>query len=235
MKKENIFIMVLLVLILAILVWMNMPKESLIGTTVNVMGTAKTTIAKDLVTVTLGVTTQDKTVKDALSKNNADINKVINALKSIGVKGEDIQTSSFWINPTYDYNTQPPTRTGYSVEHDLTVTVKSDLIGDVINASANAGANAFYNLNFKVSNEDEIKNGLIDKALLDAKSKAEQIAKNIGKKVVDYKIVSYEYIGQPTATPIFGGGGGEGMGAGVPIEIGSNEIEVRVYVTFVLK
>jgi Uncharacterized conserved protein len=177
MRKENVVIVVLLVVILALLVWMNLPKSVGVESTVNVTGSAKTTIVKDLVTVTLGVTTQDKTVKDALNKNNADITKIISALKGIGVKEEDIQTSSFWINPTYDYNTQPPTRTGYSVEHDLTVTVKTTLIGDVINTAANAGANTFYSLNFKASNEDEVKKELLSKALSDARAKAEEIAK----------------------------------------------------------
>ncbi len=97
MRKENVVIVVLLVVILALLVWMNLPKSVEVESKVNVTGSAKTTIVKDLVTVTLGVTTQDKTVKDALSKNNADITKIINALKGIGVTEEDIQTSSFWL------------------------------------------------------------------------------------------------------------------------------------------
>jgi hypothetical protein len=233
MRKENVVIVVLLVVILALLVWMNLPKSVGVESTVNVTGSAKTTIVKDLVTVTLGVTTQDKTVKDALNKNNADITKIINALKGIGVTEEDIQTSSFWINPTYDYNTQPPTRTGYSVEHDLTVTVKTTLIGDVINTAANAGANTFYNLNFKASNEDEVKKELLSKALSDARAKAEEIAKTMGKKVSDYKVVSYEYVPEQSKAPYYGGA--EGMGAGAPIEVGSNEIAVNVYVTFILK
>jgi hypothetical protein len=233
MRKENVVIVVLLVVILALLVWMNLPKSVGVESTVNVTGSAKTTIVKDLVTVTLGVTTQDKTLKDALNKNNADITKIISALKGIGVKEEDIQTSSFWINPTYDYNRQPPTRTGYSVEHDLTVTVKTTLIGDVINTAANAGANTFYSLNFKASNEDEVKKELLSKALSDARAKAEEIAKTMGKKVSDYKVVSYEYVPEQSKAPYYGGG--EGMGAGAPIEVGSNEIVVNVYVTFILK
>jgi Protein of unknown function (DUF541). len=68
MRKENVVIVVLLVVILALLVWMNLPKSVGVESTVNVTGSAKTTIVKDLVTVTLGVTTQDKTVKDALNK-----------------------------------------------------------------------------------------------------------------------------------------------------------------------
>lgn len=234
MNKNNIIILVLLLVILGLLVWMNVPKASSNLVTVNVVGTAKTTITKDIVTVTLGVTTQNKTVKDALNANNSAIGKIVEALKGVGVKEEDIQTSNFWISPTYDYNTQPPQRTGYNVEHDLTVTVKTNLIGDVISASANVGANTFYNLNFKASNEAEIKNSLLDKALADAKARAEQIAKTMNKNVVDFKVVSYEYVPQATPQPYYGGAAAEGMG-GTPIEAGSNEITVNVYVTFVLK
>jgi len=233
MRKENVVIVVLLVVILALLVWMNLPKSVGVGSTVNVTGSAKTTILKDLTTVTVGVRTTDKNVKDALSKNNTSVSKVINALKGIGIKEEDIQTSLFDVSPAYNFNRPTPIQTGFTVVHDLTVTVKTDHIGDVINVSSDAGANAFYNLNFKASNEEEVKKELLDKALLDARAKAEEIAKTMGKKVIDYKVVSYEYVPETTMPNeirmAWGGGGGP------EIEPGKNEISVNVYVTFLLK
>ncbi|MGB9695263.1 MAG: SIMPL domain-containing protein [Caldisericaceae bacterium] len=241
MKKENLIIGMLIISILlaAFCVYGIFGGSARIvqRDTINVTGSASTVAKPDVAYITLGVATTDKTVQSALSKNNGAVSKVTAAIKSLGVKDEDIQTSNFWVNPQYDYNKQPAEQTGYTAENDITVKTSPEKISQVILAGASNGANNFYNFTFKVSNEDEIKATLLSKAIDNAKANAEALAKATGKTLGSYKIISYDYVPltQTYSANYYGAGGMGAAGEAPPINSGMNEVSVKVYITFEVK
>ena len=149
MKKENLIVGLLVVSILvsAVCLYGVFGRVSKVfkGEVVNVTGVAKVDVKPDTAYVTLGVSTTEVTVQSALDKNSASVVKVIDAIKKLGVKDEDIQTSNFWVNPRYDYNKQPAVQTGYTAANDVTVKITPEKVSQVILAGATNGANNFYN------------------------------------------------------------------------------------------
>lgn len=70
--------------------------------TISVSGLATMSIEPDLLTVTFGTETQEKTAQQALVSNSEMMNNVISAIKSAGITDEEISTSSLSIYPVYE-------------------------------------------------------------------------------------------------------------------------------------
>jgi hypothetical protein len=117
-------------------------------------------LAPDLATIDVGVITQGTVVADVLTENSTKMNRVIEALRSLGIPDADIHTSTFDIQPRYEK--QAPGQydeealrpiVGYLVSNKATVTV-TDMtkIANIIDDTVRAGANASGRVNFRVKN-----------------------------------------------------------------------------------
>lgn len=232
MKKENLVEVLLLVVILVLMVFVNVKNVSKQNEIV-VSGVASEFVKPDVATITIGVTTQGATVNEALTENNSKIEKVISAIVKTGVLSENIQTSNFGVSPNYDYNKQPPLLKGYTVEHDLNIKTKSEMISSVISAASSNGATNFYNVTFSVSNEEDLKQKLLNAAIDNAKAKANILASSIGKKIVEVKSISYDLPQLQTGSfPNYGIGAGD---VAPQVRSGQNEVKVTVYVVYSVK
>jgi len=175
--------------------------------TISVTGTATTSIDPDLLNIQFGVETQAKTASEAIDANNEAMNKVVDAIKSLGITDDEIHTSSFSIYPIYDSITDPKTGvyvrselTGYRVSNILSVkTEKLTIGGDIIDAAVQAGANRVDSVYFSLSPEKQlaVQDDLIGKAVLNAKSKAEKALDPLGQKIIGVKLVSLSDFGYP--------------------------------------
>ena len=67
-----------------------------------VITTATTSVDPDLLVITFGVETQEKSAKDALVANSESMTSIVNTLRSLGVSEDDISTSRISIYPIYD-------------------------------------------------------------------------------------------------------------------------------------
>lgn len=156
--------------------------------TITVDGEATIYVDPDHASMTLGVVTNAPTVSDALHQNNAKANAVLAAVRAIGVKQNEIQTSTFTIEPQHptdkDGRTQYNVISGYEVTNSLTVTV-SDLtkVGAIIDAAADAGANTSNNVVFQVSNRETLLDKVRAEAMRNAKHKADMMANAVGAQV----------------------------------------------------
>ncbi|MCB2049112.1 MAG: SIMPL domain-containing protein [Novosphingobium sp.] len=114
----------------------------------------------DYATVGAGVTVRASTVSEALKQNAAQMRKVVDKLKSVGVAAKDIQTSNFNLNPQYQYRNdgQAPTFLGYEASNQVTVKLRNmDRIGETLDALANAGATNFFGPNFGLEKDEPAK------------------------------------------------------------------------------
>ncbi len=156
--------------------------------TITVDGEATLYADPDHASMTLGVVTDGDTVSEALRQNNIKMNGVLAAVRALGVKQNELQTSTFSIEPQHPtdkggqvlYNQI----SGYEVTNSLTVTV-SDLtkVGAIIDAAANAGANTSNNVVFEISNRDELLDKARGAAMRNAKHKADMLANAVGASV----------------------------------------------------
>ena len=184
--------------------------ERLISTT----GTATTSVEPDLLVVSFGVETQEITAKESLDANTQLMNSTITAIQSTGITEDEISTSRFNIYPVYDGYEDPETMrwkqelTGYQVTNTITVeTANLDLAADIIDSAVVAGVNRVDNISFTLSPEKhlQLKDELIEKAIMNAKVKAENALLPLGYSITGVKAVSLSESGMhpPVPMPMF--------------------------------
>ncbi|MGH9991397.1 MAG: SIMPL domain-containing protein [Nitrososphaera sp.] len=78
-----------------------------VRSTVSTSGTATTKVDPDKVSVTVGVETDGATASDAVANNTELMDKVIQALKALGITDDQLSTNYFSVYPTYDYQYPP--------------------------------------------------------------------------------------------------------------------------------
>jgi len=182
--------------------------------TISVTGTATTSVEPDLLVITFGVETQEVTAKQALDVNSQTMTGIIDAIKLTGITEDEINTSRFNIYPVYEGYEDPTTKrwkqdlTGYQVTNTITVeTANLALAADIIDGAVTAGANRVDNVSFELSPEKymQLKDDLIEKAIVNAQTKAENALRPLDYSITGVKAVSLsEFGGFPPPLPMFG-------------------------------
>ena len=144
----------------------------------HVRGQAVLKVAPNQVTILLGVTTQHKTAKRALSDNNQLMNKIIAALNKKGINKKELNTQRFSVQPMWSSRPRnfsgseewKSSITGYRVNNTIkVVTARLDLVGNIINVATTAGANQVQSIDFGLSNPREYRQQAIEVAIKNAK------------------------------------------------------------------
>lgn len=130
-----------------------------------------------------GVVSEATTAAAALSDNSAKMRTVFAALKQLGIKDRNIQTSDFSVSPQYPaYNSKEPRHiTGYRVAN--TVRVKLDdmkKLGAALDALVGAGANQIDNVGFAIADPKPLLAKAREDAVKDATEKAQAYARAAG-------------------------------------------------------
>lgn len=165
------------------------------GHDISVSAKSSMKTAPDLLLIQVRVATESNSAKQSVSDNAAMVSSLMPKIKALGLKDEDIQTSSYSVDPVYQseyvcdksgsrchYQTN---LTGYKTTHVLTLSVKDLAIGgDVIDASASVGENQTFidYVSFTLQDETRrtLEKSLLANASAEAKSKAGQIAQGMG-------------------------------------------------------
>ena len=213
---------------------------------VSTSGTATVKVDPDKVTVTIGVDTNGSTAEEAAKQNAELMAKAIAALKALGITDDQISTNWYSVYPTYDYRStpcieiypQPPDCapkneiTGYRASNSLSVTLDADEdVGKVIDAAVAAGANNVSGASFFVSDgrQQEILDSLIEKAITNARNRADKAADAVNMNVSGVKSINLNDVSFPVFYKDFAA---EASGASTPILPGQQQISMTVQVTF---
>lgn len=152
-----------------------------------VIGNANVSLLADTASLELGTSTKDTTVEAAQAQNDEIIRNVLAALNELGVAEKDIVTSNYSVyteTPYDEYGSIRKSDPVYNVTNMLNIKVrKLDDVGRVIDAATKAGANQIYGLTFNSSQEREAYNTALERAVEDAKQKADVLAAATGKKL----------------------------------------------------
>jgi uncharacterized protein len=183
-----------------------------------VTGEGKVTVVPDVAVLGVGVEAQADTVAQAQNDAATAMNAMKSELASRGVADKDITTQYFSIYPvrTYAPDTGEEKLTGYRVTNMLTVKVrKVEDTGTIIDAVAKAGGNYIRidNISFTVDDPIPSQKEARDKALVDARDKAKQIADKAGLKLGDPTFISETTSYYPTPYQSYG------MGLAVPAPV----------------
>lgn len=220
------------------------------ATSISIQGEGEVDIRPDIGTFSFSVLAEGVDAKTAQTKSAESINAIIASLKEAGVEEKDIKTENYTLNPKYTYEDKvcapysycPPSNPkidGYEVSQSVTVKVRDlDKAGDLISLSGEKGATNISSLQFTVDDESKAKAEARAEAIADAKKKADELAKDLGVKLV--RMTGYwEEQGGGYPMPEYGYGGDmmmeskQAMSADMPV--GQNVVKAVVTITYEVK
>jgi uncharacterized protein len=189
-------------------------------------GLGSVTTVPDRAHFSFGVQAQSRTASQALEAADAQLNRVVAALRGAGVAQADIQTEQISLSPrTSEDGVQI---VGYTAVSSVSVRVRNlDRAGPIVDAAVAAGANQVYGPSLTRSDQAALYRSALRSAYADARAKAQALAEAAGVT-----------LGAMTAT-VEGGGNvpmpvaaGRAEDAKATVEPGTQEIQASVSVTF---
>jgi uncharacterized protein len=143
-------------------------------------GTAVINVTPDRVLINLGVQSNGATADGVHTDNIRAIQKVITALKGMGIDPKDIATDYYIVQPVYDdYNSL--NIKGYRVDNTVSVTLRDvKLIDTAILSALKAGANEVQDVQFYTSELRKYRDQARDLAMKAAGEKAQALAQAAG-------------------------------------------------------
>jgi len=155
---------------------------------ISVSGQGKITVIPDISVITLGIQSQKNTVAEAQTTASITMDKIVTALKRNGIASKDIQTQYFSIQSVtrYDNNLRQDIVIGYMVTNIVTVKIRNlDNIGILIDDVVTEGGDLvrINNISFSVEDPTIYYGQARERAIADAKIKAEQMANFTGIKL----------------------------------------------------
>src|SRR6266403_1872995 len=189
---------------------------------ISVTGEATVSVPPDLAEIGGGVTSEAKTAREASEANNTAMGKVLQALKGAGIEEKDIQTSRLSLQPQSAPNRSGPSAiAGYRASNRVTVRVR-----DVTKV-----ANVIGGINFVVSQASKLLDEARERAVADARRKAEIYAKAAGVTLGAPLSIS----DGGTPGPITFRRMAAGMAAAAPVAQGEETLQVTVAVSWAIK
>jgi uncharacterized protein YggE len=207
--------------------------------TISFSGEGKVLGKPDIAVVSLSIVTEAITSKAAQDDNSQKSKAVTAFLKGQGIEDKDIKTTGYNIYPQYNYsrNGNPEIR-GYQVNQTLEFKVRNlDTVSGILGGVVSAGVNRVDSLRFQIDDPDALKDEAREKAIEDAKTKANELQKQLGIRLG--KIVNfYESSSGGSPPPMLfelKQAVGEFGGDGPSVPTGENEVAVNVTLTYEIR
>lgn len=209
-----------------------------------VTGEGRVDIAPDMAIVTMTVNREAPTAREAVSANSTAMDKVMTALKELGIEARDLQTAGFSIQPQYTRLPPQPsgsgeaTRklTGYIVRNSLTVRVRAiDKVGQVLDKSVSVGVNEGGSISFTNEDPSDALEKARIRAVQDAIEKARTLAGAAGVRLGEVLEIGEQSFGSPRPMQMnhLAARAMEADGA-VPVAQGENTYRVTVNVSYAI-
>jgi hypothetical protein len=152
--------------------------------TLSMSGTGEGTAVPDQMSFDLAVTLLRPDLETALDDASGKMNRVLAALAGLGIERGDVQTTGLSMYPVYDYHSYaPPTLRGYRVSQRASVLVRELRSGGrAVSTAVSTGGNEVRvsDIRLRVGDVDAVLAKARDKAVADARAKAEQYARAAG-------------------------------------------------------
>jgi uncharacterized protein YggE len=200
-------------------------------------GQGKVTVVPDIATLQLGIEAQAVTVAEAQAQASQAMDRVMTALTDNGVAKKDIQTQYFNITKItrWDDKNQQEVIIGFRVTNIVTAKIRTiDKAGAVIDAVAEAGGDftRIDSISFSVDDPTVYYGQAREKAMADAKAKAEQMA-TLGGVTLGKPTYISESSYYPSSTPIKLADQGT-PSVETPISTGEMDITISVQVVYAI-
>ncbi|HNW71461.1 MAG TPA: SIMPL domain-containing protein [Candidatus Paceibacterota bacterium] len=164
-----------------------------------ISGHGEVSATPDIANISITISKEAKTVKEAQEEVAKVEKEVLNLLKTNSVDDKDIKTINSSFNPTYEYKYVSSYCTqyscpssgnrvivGYEAYENISIKIRNiDDSGKIIQGLGALGLSELSGPNFAIDKEDELKAEARKEAIDDAQSKAKKLAKDLGIKLGD--------------------------------------------------
>jgi uncharacterized protein len=140
--------------------------------------------APDRAWVTISAESRAKGPKEAQKMNADAMSSVLQKLKGTGLPDNAIQTSSYDLQPEFDYRDGRQTLRGYVARNAVEVRV-DDLpkLGEILDVAVASGATSVGGVRFDLKERDRAEREALTRAVADARARAEAIAAGANAKI----------------------------------------------------
>lgn len=204
-----------------------------------VTGQGKVTAVPDIITLSVGVESQEASVAMAQSRAAEAMGRVMTALTDNGVAEKDIQTQYFSIRQVtrWDREKEEEVVIGYRVTNTVTAKIRDiDKAGGIIDAVALAGGDLtrINNIGFSIDDPSGYYEEARELAMADAKDKANRLA-----ELADVTLDKPIYITESSWTPpitrdVMAMAEAPAPAPATPITPGEMEISLNVQVVYAI-
>lgn len=170
--------------------------------TIQTVAEWKVTVTPDIVTLSLAIQNRAPTSQAAYANVNTGIASLRAILKEAGVADTDIQTTSIYMSPEYNYDNGKTTPNWFSATHNLSVKVKKlDGVNTILDKVASVNDVQIQGVSYDLGDKEKVYTEARKLALEKARQKADEIAKVTGVSIKKVQFVSES--GTPNITPMY--------------------------------
>jgi len=159
--------------------------QPITGTRLELTATGEATRVPNLAIISAGVVTRAPTATAALQQNSTRMERVLAALRRVGIAERDIQTSAISLNPEYQYQeNQAPRLVAYTASNQVTIRFRDIRnSGQVLDILVAEGANQISGPNMTIERPEEALDEARTNAVAAGRARAELYARALGKRV----------------------------------------------------
>ena len=236
MKKASILMVILLFLFPV----MTFADEMI--PTVTVQGKGSVTVTPDLGTISFAVTEEGREAEEVQKNITKKANTVKDALLEAGLPEEHFQTAGIQLYTNYDYSSDEEKIAGYRGQISMSVNeISVDEVGEYLQVLSENGVNQIDGIKVFYSGYDDAYNEALGKAMLQARQKAETLAKAENSEITGrfsaeegYQNDSLRSREKNLETDMVMGAADTGSGS-LDFTVGTTEVEANVTVCYEIK
>ncbi len=170
--------------------------------TISINGNGEVFAVPDVARISFSVEVKGATVKEAQTQVTKKVNDVLAYLKTQGIDDKDIHTDNYSSYPEYEYDRTictsyscPPSKSpkivGYRVNQSISIKVRdTDKAGTLLQGLGDRNVTNIAGPEFGIDDPDALQAEARKKAIDDARTKAEALAKDLGVHIV--RITSFQ-------------------------------------------
>lgn len=206
--------------------------------TITVMGTAQSQEKNQVASFYAGANAVNSDKQKAVDEVNVKVAEVLTKLEQFGIAKEDIQTQNISVYQDQEQYSDAgvlKSRPGqWRATNSLNITLRDiTKASDLVVLLTASGLTDISGPNYSLDDTTQAQTALLTKAVEDARTKAEMLAKDQGKQI--YKVLSIVEGAGSAGGPVPMFDRAMGGGGGVPTEPGSTTVSSTVTVTFEMR
>ena len=159
---------------------------------ISVSGEGIVETSPDRATISVGVVSRDKDASKVQNNSARIATEIINSIAALGVERKNIRTGNYNFRQVFRQNDSGKRIfDGYEVTNTVTIVVDDiKIVGKVIDAALSHGANKVDSLQFGLRDKKNFQLEALQLAVRDARTKAEIVARELGRSIIGVKNVS---------------------------------------------